>query len=270
MNILCIGDIVGKPGRQAIEKLLGPLKEEFQIDCAVVNAENAAGGSGVTSRMSRFFFRMGCDVLTLGDHVWDQKELQEYLDKEPRIVRPANFPEGQGIPGKGLQFYTTEKGVKIAVINLLGRTFMRYQVDCPFRKFQLLYEEAIKETPIVIVDFHAETTSEKVAFGWFADGLASIVFGTHTHIQTADERVLPRGTAYITDLGMSGPYDSVIGQQKENIILRFMKSMPVKFHVAEKDVRLSGIVVKVDESSGRATAIERIQRCLPEEEDGKN
>lgn len=260
MNILCLGDIVGKPGRLALESMIDGIKEEFAVDFTVVNVENAAGGAGVTSRIAKNFFRMGCDVLTLGDHVWDQKELEPYLNEEVFLIRPANFPEGA--PGRGWCIKETESGTKVGVINLLGRVFMRYQVECPFRKLTTIVEEINKVTPVIILDFHAETTSEKVAIGHYADGKLSAVVGTHTHIQTADEKVLSEGTAYITDLGMCGPYDSVIGQKKDMIIERFLSSRPLKFSVAEDKVLICGVVIHVDEKTGKAESIQRIQKSF--------
>ena len=258
MNILCIGDIVGKPGRSAINESLVELKKEFEIDFTVVNAENSAGGAGLTPRIAKQFKRVGCDVLTLGDHVWDQKDLEKYMDETDYVIRPLNFPEG--VPGKGWCIKETEKGHRVGVINLMGRTFMRYHMACPFLMLERAVEEIRKETDIIVVDMHAEATSEKVAIGHFIDGKVSVLFGTHTHIQTADERILSKGTAYITDLGMTGPQDSVIGQEKERIIQRFLTSMPRKFKVAEKDVVIQGVVVDVDENTGRARDIKRIQK----------
>ena len=261
MNILCIGDIVGKPGRLAIDEVLPRLKKEFQIDFTVVNAENAAGGAGLTPKIAEELLKAGCDVLTLGDHVWDQKGLEGYLTQTDAVIRPANFPEGT--PGKGWCIKKTASGQKVGVANLLGRVFMRYHLDCPFRTLDHIVEEIRKETPVIIVDMHAEATSEKVALGQFIDGRVSAVVGTHTHIQTADEKILPKGTAYITDLGMTGPYDSVIGQGKEDIIKRFLTSMPVKFQVAENDVVVHGVVVKVDGTTGFAQKIARVQKESP-------
>lgn len=258
MNILCIGDIVGKPGRKAVNDLLTDLKKELAIDLVIANAENSAGGSGVTARIADDLFAMGCDVLTLGDHVWDQQDIVEYLKKNPKIVRPANFPEGT--PGQGWCVVTLPSQQKVGVINLLGRVFMRYNLECPFRMARNILDEIKKVTDIIVVDIHAEATSEKVAMGSFLDGSASIVFGTHTHIQTADDKILPKGTAYITDLGMTGPYDSVIGQKKDQIIQRFLTSIPIRFEVAENDVYLCGIVVDVDEKTGKARSINRVQR----------
>lgn len=258
MNILCVGDIVGKPGRLALEALLPEIKNEYRIDFTVVNAENAAGGSGITSKLAKQFLAAGSDVLTLGDHVWDQKEVEPYLNEEPSIVRPANFPDGA--PGRGWCVKTTLSGVKVGVVNLLGRVFMRYAVDCPFRALSSIVEEIQKQTPVIVVDMHGEATSEKNALGQYIDGRVTAVVGTHTHIQTADERILPKGTAYITDLGMTGPYDSVIGQNKEDIIKRFLTSQPVRFSVAQNDVIFHGAVVEVDVSTGQALRITRIQR----------
>lgn len=264
MNILCVGDIVGKPGRAALEGLLKDIKQEFSIDFTIVNAENSAGGSGVTSRIAKHLFELGCDVLTLGDHVWDQKEVESYLDEEEFIVRPANFPNGA--PGRGWCIKTTSSGIKVGVVNMLGRVFMRYQVGCPFRALESIVEEISQQTPIIIVDMHAEATSEKVAIGHFMDGRVSAIFGTHTHIQTADEKVLPKQTAYITDLGMTGPHDSVIGQNKENIVQRFLTSLPVRFSVAQEDVWLNGMVVDIDEATGRARGIVRVQKSFAVQE----
>lgn len=258
MNILCIGDIVGKPGRHAVQGLLPDLKRQYDIDFTIVNAENAAGGAGLSTRLARQFLQMGCDVLTLGDHVWDQKELEDYLKETDSVIRPANFPAGA--PGEGWCIKKTITGQKIGVINLLGRVFMRYSVECPFKELEKIVDYVKQYTPIIVLDFHAEATSEKVALGHFIDGKISALVGTHTHIQTADEKILPQGTAYITDLGMTGPYDSVIGQEKENIIKRFLTSRPVKFHVAQNNVILHGVVIEVDEKSGKARRITRIQK----------
>jgi len=264
MNILCLGDVVGQAGRNAINAKLSSLREELKIDFAVVNAENAAGGSGITRRISGQLLRFGCDVLTLGDHVWDRQELAETLKDEVRILRPSNFPEGT--PGHGWGVYETSSGTKVGVINLLGRVFMRYNVDCPFRAATRIIDEIKKECSVIIVDFHAETTSEKVAMGHYLDGKVSAIVGTHTHIQTADEKVLPKGTAYLTDLGMTGPYDSVIGQNKDKIIKRFLTSMPMRFEVAKGGVQICGAVISVDEKNGKATKIKRIQKPYTPEE----
>ena len=258
MNILCVGDVVGKPGRKMVEDLLPGLREEFSLDCVIVNVENAAGGSGLTPRIADHFFRMGCDVLTLGDHVWDRPELIEYFVQQSRLIRPANFPEGA--PGVGWCIVETPAKQKVAVVSLLGRVFIKYYPDCPFKAVDAILEKLRAETKNIIVDFHAEATSEKVAMGWFLDGRVSAVVGTHTHVQTADERVLPAGTAYITDLGMTGPQDSVIGQVKEKIISRFLTGMPVRFEVAQDHPVLCGTVIDIDDETGLARGIIRIQR----------
>ena len=262
MNILCIGDIVGRPGRAAIARLLPGLKEEFHLDVVIANAENSAGGSGITPRVADQLFQLGCDVLTTGDHVWDKAEIREFLNQRETLLRPANFPDGA--PGKGWCLYEVVPGGKIGVINLLGRVFMRYNVNCPFREVSKLVETLKKETPVIIVDMHAEATSEKIALGFFLDGKVSALVGTHTHIQTADEKILPKGTAYITDLGMTGPYDSVIGQNKEEIIQRFLSSLPHKFAVALEGTELHGVFLDIDEATGSARRIVRLQRRLEE------
>jgi metallophosphoesterase (TIGR00282 family) len=258
MNILCIGDIVGRPGREAVAYALPKIKKEHKIDLVIANAENASGGSGLIPKNADEILSFGVDVLTMGDHVWDKQELIEYVQaNQGKIIRPANFP--QGAPGAGWTIATASNGVKVAVINLLGRTFMRYNVLCPFLTLQAIIAEIKDKAAVIIVDMHAEATSEKVALGHFADGKVSLVFGTHTHIQTADERILPQGTAYITDLGMSGPYDSVIGQDKNKIIARFLTSMPSKFEVAKAPGELHGAIVKVDPKTGKAEGITRVR-----------
>lgn len=258
LNIFCIGDIVGSPGRKAIETLLPQIRKEFAVDFVVANAENAAAGSGLTPRLANELFSFGCDVLTMGDHVWDKKEIFDELENNSKVLRPANFPEGT--PGTGLCLTQTKEGKKIAVINLLGRVFIRYNVNCPFKALEALAEEARKHTSVIVVDIHAEATSEKKALGFFIDGKVSVVVGTHTHVQTADETILARKTAYITDLGMTGPQDSVIGQDKDKIIQRFLKSMPSKFEVAQEGATLSGAVISINEQDGTAINITRVQR----------
>ena len=260
MKIFCIGDIVGQPGRDILVELLSRIKEEFKIDFVIANAENSAGGSGTTPRIAEHLFQIGCDVLTLGDHVLDRQEIMEYLTSRENIIRTANFPDGA--PGRGSCIVTTSSGKKVAIINLLGRVFMRYNVNCPFRELKSIVENLTKDIRIIIVDMHAEATSEKRAIGFFIDGKVSAVVGTHTHVQTADETVLPKGTAYITDLGMTGPHDSVIGQNKEKIIERFLSSMPTKFEIATSDTRLNGVVIDIDETTGKARAITRLQRSI--------
>lgn len=261
MKILCIGDIVGQPGRDAVKDLLPGLKKEFELDVVVANAENAAAGFGVTPRLANQLFDSGCNVLTLGDHTWDKQELMPYLsENEDRIIRPANFPPD--VPGKGWCIHEIRSGHKIGIINLLGRVFMRYNVDCPFRKLEEILQQIRKQTNIIIVDMHAEATSEKVAMGHFANGKISALVGTHTHVQTADEKILSEGTAYMTDLGMTGPHDSVIGQNKEKIIKRFLTSLPERFEIAQENIILNAALIDIDEDSGRARSINRIQRRL--------
>ena len=258
MNILCIGDIVGRPGREALAYALPKIKKEQGIDFVIANAENASGGSGLIPKNADEILGLGVDVLTMGDHVWDKPEIFSYLqERQQKIVRPANFPEGT--PGVGWTIVKASNGVLVGVINLLGRTFMRYNVLCPFLALESIALKIKEQTSVIIVDMHAEATSEKMALGHFADGKVSLVFGTHTHIQTADEKILPQGTAYITDLGMSGPYDSVIGQDKTKIITRFMTSMPHKFEVAKAPGTVHGVVVKVDPKTGKAEQITRLQ-----------
>ncbi len=258
MNILCIGDVVGRTGRDAVRKLLPDLKKEFAVDFVVVNGENSAGGSGITIDIAQELWKDGCDVITTGDHVWDRPDIKSLLEESHKILRPANFPEGT--PGRGFCVAQTSQGVKVAVINLIGRVFMRYNVNCPFRELKSLVDKVKRDAKIIIVDMHAETTSEKVAIGLFIDGEVSSVVGTHTHVPTADETILPKGTAYITDLGMTGPHDSVIGQNKDRIIERFLSSMPSRFEVAEGDNRLNGVVIDIDEKTGKARKIQRVQK----------
>jgi len=259
MNILFIGDVVGKPGREAIKSLLPGLKKEFSLDFVVVNAENAAGGSGITAKVAQELFDCPVDVLTSGDHIWKKKEIFELIKTERRILRPNNFPATA--PGAGYGIFTTAKNQKVGVISVLGRVFMD-TLECPFKTTLAAVEAITKETNIILVDIHAEATSEKVALGWYLQGKVSAVLGTHTHIQTADERILPEGTAYLTDAGMTGPYDSVIGRKVENVMERFLTHVPVRFEVAEGNVQLCGAVMEIDERTGHAQKITRIQRKL--------
>lgn len=260
INILCIGDVVGRPGREAVASLLPKLKDEYALDLVIANVENASGGAGIIPRNAEELFSCGCDVLTTGDHVWDKRDVVDFLDQTPAILRPANFPTDT--PGHGFCVVETKKGRKIGVINLLGRVFIRYNVACPFEAALKALKEVYRQTRIVIVDFHAEATSEKIAFGHFIDGKVSAVFGTHTHVQTADEKILPQGTGYLTDAGMTGPFDSVIGQKKENIIERFLTTIPSKFEVATGEVGLNGVMFTIDEATGVTTKILRIQRRI--------
>ena len=259
MNILFIGDIVGNPGREAVKALLPGLKKELNLDFVIANAENAAGGSGITPRVAQELFNSGIEVLTSGDHIWKRSEVLDIIDKDGRVLRPANFPEGA--PGRGAGVFKTQNGFKVAVVNVQGRVFME-ALECPFKASRRLIEELSKEAKVIIVDIHAEATSEKVALGWYLDGLASAVLGTHTHIQTADERILPSGCAYITDVGMVGPMDSVIGRRVEDVLSRFITAVPTRFEVAKDNIQLHGVVLDIDEETGKARSIARIQRKL--------
>jgi len=259
MKILFIGDIVGAPGREAIKKLVVPLKQDLQIDFVIANAENASGGSGITTKVASELFAAGADVLTSGDHIWKKPEIFELINQEERILRPLNFPSGA--PGRGAGVFKAKNGTKIGVLNVNGRVFME-ALECPFKAALKAAEELAKETKIIIVDIHAEATSEKVALGWYLDGKVSAILGTHTHIQTADEKILPKGTAYITDVGMTGPYDSVIGRRVEDVLTRFLSSIPVKFEVAQENIQLHGALVEIDEKTGKAISILRIQKKI--------
>jgi len=259
MKILFIGDIVGSPGREAIKKLLPGLIKEYRLDFVIANAENAAGGSGITPKIAEELFGYGIDVLTSGDHIWKKRDIFEIINQDERILRPLNFPSGA--PGRGFNVYKTKGGDKIGVMNVNGRVFMD-ALECPFRAALSAQEELSKETNIIIVDIHAEATSEKIALGWYLDGKVSAVLGTHTHIQTADERILPKGSAYLTDAGMTGPYDSVIGRKIEDVLERFLTSIPTRFEVAQENIQLHGAVLDIDEETGKARSIERIQKKL--------
>jgi len=260
IKILFMGDIVGSPGREAVKVILPKLKEEYKLDFIVANGENAAGGSGLTPKVCMELFDCGIDVLTSGDHIWRKKEVFEIIDKDLRILRPLNLSKFS--PGRGWGIYTLKDGkTKIAVINLLGRVFME-PVDCPFLKVQEEIENISAQTKIILVDIHAEATSEKIALGWFLDGQVSSVLGTHTHVQTADERILPKGTAYITDVGMCGAFDSVIGRKIENVIKRFITNIPQRFEVAEENVNLEAVFLEIDRFTGKAVSIQRIKRKL--------
>lgn len=261
MNVLILGDVVGKPGRKACTRLIPLIKEKEGIHFTVANGENLAGGSSVTPETVDELFRAGVDVITTGDHVFKKKEAAELLTNNPRILRPLNYPSG--VPGKGSIVAQSGDGVRVAVVNLLGRVFMK-PVECPFRTIEKELEVLARDTAVVLVDLHAEATSEKIAMGWFLDGKVSVVFGTHTHIQTADETILPHGSAYITELGMCGPYQSVIGRKTEDVLKHFITQMPAHLDVAEKDVRLSGIIVSVDPKTGRALSIKRVHERLNE------
>jgi len=255
VKILFIGDIVGKPGREALSRELHRLVDRYMIDLVIANGENAAGGFGLTVETANDLFRMGIHALTSGNHIWDKKDALDFIKKEERLVRPANYPEGT--PGRGSTIVSTPGGVKVAILNLEGRVFMN-NLDCPFRIADREIAQLKTVTPIIFVDFHAEATSEKASLGWYLDGRVSAVIGTHTHVQTSDERILTGGTAYMTDAGMTGPFESVIGVRKEEAIEKFITQRPSKFEVAKKDIRINAVAVQVDERTGLAMGIERI------------
>jgi metallophosphoesterase (TIGR00282 family) len=256
MKVIVIGDVVGKPGRKALCDWLKRLKEEYEAEFVVANVENAAEGAGVVPRVAEEILAAGVDVMTSGNHIYDKKDVIQYMEKEPRLLRPANY--APDAPGRGLWLGSSASGTQVAVINIQGRIFMPPS-ECPFRTADRILTEVGNRASVIIVDHHAEATSEKLAMGRYLDGRVSAVVGTHTHVQTADEQVLPRGTAYITDLGMTGPHDSVIGVASEIIIARFLRGMPVRFETATDDARLCGVVVEIDERSGKAVKIERLQ-----------
>ncbi len=263
MKILFVGDIIGRPGRRALRELLGRVVEEYQIDFTIANGENAAGGMGITPAIAMEIFEMGVDVLTSGNHIWAKKEILSFLNEEPRMLRPANYPEQ--VPGRGSGIFSSKQGQKVGVLNLEGRVFMKH-LDCPFRVGEKEVERLRKETLAIIVDFHAEATSEKMAMGWFLDGGVSAVLGTHTHIQTCDDRILNEGTAYITDVGMTGPMDSVIGIRKQVALDRFLTQIPWKFDVASGEIELQGVMVEIDERTGKSKRIKRLRIPLNERE----
>ena len=256
MKILFLGDVVGEPGREAVKKLLPLAKEKYQPDFIVINGENAAGGNGITSKLAIELMRYGADVITLGDHAWDQKEIFSYFETEPRLLRPFNYPEGT--PGKGY-VVVQGNGKKLGVINAQGRTFIRPELNNPFLLINPIIEEIKRETNCIFVDFHAEATSEKIAFGRFLDGKVSAVVGTHTHVATADEQIFPLGTAYQTDAGMCGAHNSVIGREAEGVIKRYLTLLPQRWYLSEGDARINGTFIEADESSGLATRIEGVR-----------
>jgi len=262
LKILLVGDVVGRPGREAVKKIIPALRRNECIDFVIANAENIAGGSGLTSETADELLNSQIDVLTSGDHIWKKKEIYERLEKDSRILRPANYPEE--CPGRGAAVLKSSSGKKVAVVNVIGRVFMNHIDACPFKTAAKEIEKISKDTRIILVDMHAEATSEKIALGRFLDGRVSAVFGTHTHVQTADEKILPRGSAYITDLGMTGPQDSVIGRKADAIIEHFLKCMPIRFEMAENDVELQGAIVEIDESTGKAVSIKRVRERIAE------
>ena len=250
-----IGDIVSKPGRKVIEMNLPSLIEKYDLDFVVANAENVAHGFGVTPDTADELLRMGIDVLTSGNHIWDKKEIIEYMKGDSRLLRPANY--SKSVPGKGHIIALSRRGLKVGVINLQGRVFMGPSED-PFAIGQELVNQLRRETPIILVDIHGEASSEKQAMGWFLDGKVSAVCGSHTHVPTADQRVLPGGTAYVTDIGMTGPYDSIIGVDKEQIIQKFLDQMPTRFEPAKENPILQSMLIQIDEQNGMSQTIQRI------------
>jgi metallophosphoesterase (TIGR00282 family) len=257
MKILFIGDTVGKAGRSIVYQYLKPLQQELAVDVTILNCENAAAGFGITPKIADEFFDWGIDVLTSGNHIWDKKEILPYLDKHTRILRPANYPRDN--PGRGLVIVKARSGEEFAVLNLQGRVFMP-PTDDPFRVADAELEKIPKHIKTIFVDMHGEATSEKVAMGWYLDGRVSAVVGTHTHIPTADETILPGGTAFQTDVGMAGPFHSVIGVIKEEVIRRFLTSIPDKFETASQNAQLNGVFVEVDSQTGKALRIQRVRR----------
>jgi 2',3'-cyclic-nucleotide 2'-phosphodiesterase len=266
MRVLFVGDIVGSPGRQIVRDRLADIVAQRQIDLVIANGENSASGFGITPRIAEELLKMGIEVLTGGNHSWDRKEILEYMPHEPRLLRPANYPEGS--PGKGIYADTAKNGVKYAVLNLQGRVFLP-AIDDPFRKADEMLKNLPEDVALVLVDMHAETTSEKIAMGWYLDGRVTAVVGTHTHVATADERVFPQGTAYITDVGMTGPHGGVIGMDRDGIVQKFLSGLPARFEVAEGDVQMNCVQIETDDegarnASGRlrARSIERLRFCI--------
>jgi 2',3'-cyclic-nucleotide 2'-phosphodiesterase len=261
MNILFVGDIVGRPGRELVRKGLRALVDHYDIDLTVANAENAAAGFGLTRDIGESLLESGVDVMTSGNHIWDKKEVLEYIPAEQRLLRPANYPAG--VPGRGSCVAQTRDGRSVGVINVMGRVFMA-PLDDPFAVVLREIDAVRHRARVILVDVHAEATSEKIAMGWHLDGKVTAVIGTHTHVQTADERVLPGGTAYLTDAGMTGPHDSIIGMERQPSLARFLNGMPAKFEPATGNPRLNGVVIEADDKTGRATNITRISYSAEE------
>jgi 2',3'-cyclic-nucleotide 2'-phosphodiesterase len=255
LKILFIGDIVGSPGRKIVRDRLADILTQRGIDLCIANGENSASGFGITPRIVEELFSCGIEVITGGNHIWDRKEILDFFPHEPRLLRPANFPNGS--PGKGLYLGRAKNGADYAVLNLQGRTFMT-PLDDPFRTAIHELAKIPPDVKVIFVDMHAEATSEKQAMGWYLDGKVSVVVGTHTHVPTADFHVLPGGTAYITDVGMTGPHDSVIGMDRQGVLQRFLDAMPARFVVAEGDVQMNTVLIDVDESTGRSRSIDRL------------
>jgi len=256
MRILFIGDVMGEPGRLIVKNYLSSLILERGIDLVVLNGENAAGGFGITPRIVTEFLEWGVDAITMGNHIWDVKEIEEFICKEKRLIRPANYPEG--VPGEGKVIIEARNSVRVGVLQIMGQVFMP-TLDCPFQAARREVDKLRSETPVILVDMHGEATSEKQAMGWYLDGQVSAVVGTHTHVQTADEKILTHGTAYITDVGMTGPVDSIIGIRKEMALKKFLTHMPHRFKVASGPALFCGVTIDIDEQTGRGMAIERLQ-----------
>jgi 2',3'-cyclic-nucleotide 2'-phosphodiesterase len=255
MNILFIGDIVGRPGRELVRQGLRGLVEHHEVDLVIANAENSAAGFGITKDIGDTLLDWGVDVMTSGNHIWDKREALDYIVNQPRLLRPANYPAG--VPGRGSYVAQTGDGREIGVINVMGRVFM-LNIDDPFAVVLREIEAMRHRTRVIIVDFHAEATSEKIAMGWHLDGKVTLVVGTHTHVQTADDRILPNGTAYLTDAGMTGPHDSIIGMEREPALARFLSGMPSKLEPATGNPRLNGVLVSADDRTGRASSVTRV------------
>lgn len=258
-RVMMIGDVVGRPGRMIIKEKVRHFRKKYDLDFVIANGENAAGGVGLTKAITEELFNCSVDFITMGNHTWDKKEIFEFIDHESCLIRPANYPPGT--PGRGNYIVRLGKGLKVGIINLSGRTFLP-PLDCPFRMGDELAKSISRETPIIIVDFHAEATSEKIAFGWFMDGKVSAVIGTHTHVQTADERILPGGTGFITDVGMTGPRDSVLGVRTDLVLEKFITQLPVRFEIASGIAQINALILDIDEISGKTTRIERIQEFM--------
>ncbi len=254
MKLLFIGDIFGHAGRRIVADHVADIRASQSIDVVIANCENSAAGFGVTPNVADELFRLGIDVMTSGNHIWDKRDIYDYLGRNPRLIRPANYPPGA--PGSGIYIHTTPSGARCAVMNFQGRVYMA-QTDCPFRKADEVIAALPDDVKVRFIDFHAEVTSEKMAFGWYLDGLVSAIIGTHTHIPTADSRILPKGTAYQTDCGMTGPYDSVIGVEKEPVLGKFLSAMPIKMEPSKLAPELHSVIVDVDEATGKAVSIRR-------------
>jgi 2',3'-cyclic-nucleotide 2'-phosphodiesterase len=255
INILFIADIIGKPGLKIIKRSLSTIREKFSIDVCIANGENGAAGKGLTQEIADEYFRNGIDVITSGNHIFENYKIHQQLEVNRKILRPLNYP--RGVRGKGSLIYQLEDKLKIGIINIQGRTFM-FNIDCPFRTISKEIEKITEITPVIFVDFHAEATAEKIAMGWYLDGKVSAVIGTHTHVQTNDEQILPQGTAFITDAGMTGPFNSVIGMKKEIAIKRFLYQTPMRYQPADSDLKFSGLVVTVNSQTGKAKTVKKL------------